>query len=98
MNTSSMLTCLYNVIKSDLNNASKIYLIKDFDQVLSLNLLDEETIDDNLKQYILDKINERNIAKQNKNYTLADSIREELLSKGILLKDTKDGVKFEIRK
>lgn len=98
MNTSSMLTCLYNVIKSDLNNASKIYLIKDFDQVLSLNLLDEETIDDNLKQYILDKINERNIAKQNKNYTLADSIREELLSKGIFLKDTKDGVKFEIRK
>lgn len=98
MNTSSMLTCLYDVIKSNLNNASKLYLIENFDKVLSLNLLNEDKIDDDLKKYILDQIEKRDEAKKNKNYVLADQIRDELLSKNIIIKDTKEGCKFEIKK
>ena len=98
MNTSSMLTCLYDVIKSDLNNASKLYLIEDFDKVLSLNLFDEEKIDEEFEKYILSQIEKRNEAKKNKDYTLADNIRDELLSKNVVIKDTKEGCKFEIRK
>ena len=37
---------------------------------------------------ILDKINERNKARDNKNYKLADKIRNELLDKGVLIEDT----------
>ena len=98
MNTSSMLTCLYDVIKSNLNNASKLYLIENFEKVLSLNLLNEDKIDDDLKKYILDQIEKRDEAKKNKNYVLADQIRDELLSKNIIIKDTKEGCKFEIKK
>ena len=98
MNTSLMLTCLYDVIKSDLNNNTKLYLIKDFDSVLSLSLLEEEKISEELEKYILSKIEKRNIAKKEKNYELADSIREELLSKNIVIKDTREGTVFEIRK
>ena len=39
---------------------------------------------------ILEKINERNKAREDKNYKLADKIRNELLDKGILIED-KDG-------
>ena len=39
---------------------------------------------------ILNKINERNRARENKNYEEADKIRDELLDKGVLIED-KDG-------
>ena len=98
MNTSSMLTTLYDVIKSDLNNNTKLYLIEDFDKVLSLNLLKEDKISENLEEYINQKISERNEAKQQKNYELADKIRNELLDKKIIIKDTREGTTYEIQK
>ncbi len=100
LNTSLALTTLYDVIKSEANNNTKLYLIEMFDSVLSLNLLkdDIQKIDDELTKYINEKIEERNKAKQNKNYELSDSIRNELLQKGIILKDTREGTIFEIKK
>ena len=94
LNTSGALTTL----QSDLNDSSKIYLIKEFDKVLGLNLLqiDNNKIDIELEKYINNKIAERVLAKQNKDYALADSIREELKEKGIIIKDTREGTIFEI--
>ena len=99
LNTSSMLTTLYDVLKSDLNDASKLYLVKEFDKVLSLDLLKEEdnNVDEELVKYIESKIDERKKAKQNKDFLLADQIRDELLEKGIIIKDTRDGVTYEIK-
>ena len=98
LNTANALTVLYNVVKdNNLSGKSKIYLIKDFDKVLSLDLLKEDDIESDLKKYIEEKINERKIAKENKNYELADKIREELLSKNIVLKDTREGTTYEIK-
>ncbi len=98
INTSLMITSLYDVIKEDTNNNTKLYLIKDFDQVLSLNLLKDDEISQELKKYIEEKINERNIAKQNKDYAKADQIRDELLKQNIIIKDTREGTTFEIQK
>ena len=42
-------------------------------------------------------IEKRNEAKKNKDYSLADSIRDELNNKGIILKDTKDGTIYEVK-
>ena len=39
LNTSNALTTLYDVLKADINNNTKLYLIEDFDKVLSLDLL-----------------------------------------------------------
>lgn len=97
MNTSTMLTVLYDVIKSEANDSTKLYLIKDFDSVLSLNLLKKEEIDEETKKYIEEKIKERNEAKKDKNYKLADQIRDELLEKNIIIKDTREGTTFEIK-
>ena len=57
-------------------------------------ILAEEQIDE---EYIKSKIEERNDAKKNKNYELADSIRNELLEKGIVLKDTREGTTYEVK-
>lgn len=98
LNTSLALTTLYDVLKSDISDKSKLYLIEDFDKVLSLDLLKEEKIDEKLKEHILEKIKERDKAKQEKNYVLADKIRNELLDEGIIIKDTREGTIFEIQK
>ena len=97
LNTSSALTTLYDVLKDDITDQTKLELIKKFDEVLSLNLIKEETkIDDNLINYIEKKIKERNTYKQNKDYAKADEIREELLSKNIIIKDTREGTTYTV--
>lgn len=98
LNTSSMLTLVYDVLKDEgLTDFTKLYLIDDFDKVLSLNLIEEEQeVDSELESYILEKIEERNQAKKDKNYSLADSIRDELLERGIRLVDSREGTTYEI--
>ena len=98
LNTSNALTVLYDVLKSDINNNTKISLIESFDKVLSLDLLKEDKIDEKLVSYINEMIEKRKEAKINKDFALADSIRNELMEKGIILKDTREGTTFEVNK
>ena len=51
----------------------------------------EEDLDEEIEQ----KIAERNAARKAKDFANADAIRDELLAKGIILKDTRDGVKWD---
>jgi len=97
LNTSNALTVLYDVLKSGTNNTTKLSLIKEFDKVLSLNLIKQDkTIDENLLNYINEQIELRRVAKLNKNYELADQIRQNLLEKNIIIKDTREGTTFEV--
>ena len=98
LNTSNALTVLYDVIKSNLNNNTKLKLIESFDNVLSLNLIQEDKIDDELVSYIKEMIEKRSEAKKNKNFEEADLIRKQLEEKGIILKDTREGTTFEVIK
>lgn len=98
LNTAQALTILYDAIKDDkLNNNTKLEIIKDIDSVLSLSLIQEEVI---LDQDMLDKINtmieKRKEAKLNRDFELADQIRNDLLEEGILIKDTREGTTFEV--
>ena len=97
LNTSNALAVVYEVLKSDLNDKTKLELIKSFDKVLSLDLTIKEVKKDIDEEYINKKIIERNNAKSNKDYELADQIRNELLDQGIILKDTREGTIFEIK-
>ena len=99
LNMPVALSVLYDMLKDDISNTTKIELVKSFDTVLSLDLLKEEEkkIDSELESYILSKIEERKEPKANKDFALADSIRDELLEKGIILKDTREGVTYEIK-
>lgn len=98
LNTSSMLTLVYDVLKDcELSDFTKLYLIEDFDKVLSLSLIDEqEEISEDIDILVKKKIEERNEAKNNKDYKLADEIRDELLQRGIKLIDSRDGTTYEL--
>ena len=100
VNTSMGITLLYDVLKSDVNDATKRAIIESFDEVLSLNLLVEEAVvesgvDAELENYVLAKIEERKEAKKAKDFALADAIRAELLAQGIVIEDTREGVKWK---
>ena len=99
LNTANGITLLYDLIKDNsVNGKTKRELIKNFDKVFSLDLIkDNASVDKELEKYILNKIEERKIAKQNKDYDLSDSIRNELLSKGIELIDTREGTTYKIK-
>lgn len=100
LNTSSMLTVLYDVLKDDeLSDFTKLYLIEDFDSVLSLGLIEDnpnERINEEVEAMIMKKIEERNIAKKNKDFATADKIRDELFDQGIKLIDSREGTTYEI--
>ena len=99
LNTSSMLTVLFDLLKSELNGNTKLYLVKDFDKVLSLSLISDnknEKVEN--EEFILNKIEERKNAKKNKDFELADTIRKELLDMGIELTDTREGTTYKVIK
>ncbi len=108
LNTSLAVTALYDVFKLDTSDDTKIALIRDFERVLDLGLIeaaekiknqeksDVPDVDPELLAYINEKIEARRAAKKEKNFALADAIREELLAKGITLVDTREGTKFTI--
>lgn len=100
LNTANGITLIYDLLKDDsVNGHTKIEIINDFDKVFSLDLT-KKTLNTSIDmdKYIKDKIEERRIAKMNKNYELSDSIRDELLDKGIILTDTRDGTTYRISK
>ena len=99
-NTSMALTVLYDVLKADTNAATKKALIESFDKVLSLDLFREREEkaaeeDSELVSWIEEQIALRKAAKKEKNFAEADRIRAELLEKGIVLRDTREGTTWE---
>ncbi|MBQ2981391.1 MAG: cysteine--tRNA ligase [Lachnospiraceae bacterium] len=110
MNTSMGITVIYDMLKADINDKTKLALIESFDYVLSLDLLkaaaavadgtdnsgEGANVDAELEAYILAMIEERKAAKKEKNFARADEIRNELLEKGIALEDTREGVKWKL--
>ena len=109
LNTSLAITALYDLLKSKTNAATKLSLIKEYETVLSLGLIETAeaelkakkeaaaaAADDPFIKEIEAKIKERKDAKAAKNYALADAIRNELLAKGVTLIDTAEGTKYKI--
>ena len=95
LNTANAITLLYDLLKDEMvNGHTKLDLIKSFDKVLSLNLIEEKVLRED-HDAIMKLIEARNEAKKKKDFELADSIREELLQKGIVLVDTREGTIYK---
>ena len=109
LNTSLAVTALYDVFKLQTNDETKLALVKDFERVLDLGLIaaadklnenktaaEEPSVSAELLAYINERIEARKNAKANKNFAEADAIRAELLEKGIVIKDTREGTTFTV--
>lgn len=103
LNTSLAITAVYDVLKAKTSDATKLAALSDFDQVLSLNLLQaakalqekqaaEEAASADPEVDAL--VAARTQAKKEKNYAEADRIRDELKEMGIEIIDTPQGAKW----
>lgn len=103
LNTSLGITSIYDVVKANISDATKIYLLNDFDRVLGLDLVKtaKELIDSKSSSVDENKINEliskRAEAKANKDWATADAIRDELTAMGVLIKDSKEGTTWILK-
>jgi cysteinyl-tRNA synthetase len=74
--------------------AAALDLLARFDSIF--DVLRPSTADDALSDADVEaKIAERNAAKRARNFALADQVRKDLLDKGIVLEDTRDGVRWK---
>ena len=103
LNTSLAVTAVYDVLKAKVNDATKLAALADFDQVLSLNLLDSaaklrakqaEEEAANADPEIDALVAARTAAKKERNFAEADRIRDELKARGIEIIDTPQGTKW----
>lgn len=102
LNTADAISAIYNLAK-DINvnlgeNSNREVIEKAKAEFLELSKI--LGILENERQEIKDEeilalIEERNEARKSKNYKRADEIRDELAEKGIILEDTRDGVKYK---
>lgn len=101
LNTADAIASLFDLVKfanTNLNEQTPKSVVQyTYDNFLELSnvlgiLSKEEEI---LEEEILELIEKRTQARKEKNYKLADEIRDELRNRGIILEDTKEGVKWK---
>ncbi len=96
LNMPNAITLLYDLLKSDIGNDTKIKLIDAWDQVFSLDLRKEKVPLPNMtEEEIKSWIEKRALAKKEKDFARADEIRTYLEEKGIRLKDTRESTTYE---
>ena len=98
LNTSLGVTALYDVLKADLNGATKLAVLDSYDQVLGLDLLkkaaalrEQQAAPAEGAEEIEALIAKRLEAKRAKDWAAADAIRDQLKAMGVEIKDTKEG-------
>ena len=98
LNTSLAITALYDVLKSDLSGAEKLRLIADFDRVLSLGLIDAANklkastpAGGEIPAEIAELLEKRKAARKEKNFALADQLRDKISELGYTVEETRQG-------
>lgn len=97
LNTSLAITALYDVLKADTSAKTKLALIEDFDSVLKINLvanakkLASSNSGDSLPDEIKALAEQRKAARKEKNFALADELRDKIVSLGYSVEETRQG-------
>jgi cysteinyl-tRNA synthetase len=103
LNTSQALAAVHNVVR-EINGILARGALKEDDQALVIGLVEKfdavlgifgsessEILDDEIESLIA----QRQDARRNRNFARSDEIRDLLAEKGIILEDTKDGVRWK---
>ena len=106
LNTANAVSVLYDVLKADANDHTKLYLLEDFDKVLSLDLkkaalkLKAEQAEREANRYagipeeVVTLVEERAEAKKAKDFAKADALRDQVKAMGYTIKDTPQGAEI----
>lgn len=102
-NTANALSSWYELVRISNSYTSKETVNKEtlellnaafetYSSILGINVKEDNKLDDS---YIENLIAEREQARKDRNFALADKIRDDLKEQGIVLEDTKQGVRWK---
>jgi cysteinyl-tRNA synthetase len=101
-NTSGAIAVIFDLVKYanlNLNDTNSLVFVKRFSElfiqlcdILGIGYLSEEVLLDADIEALIEK---RQEARRNKDFAMSDMIRDQLLASGIVLQDTREGVKFK---
>ena len=95
MNTPKALATMWEVLKDDeLSDHDKKYLLLQFDKVFGFNLGDLQT--ENIPANVTSLAEERLIARNQKDWKKADTLRDKISVLGYSIADSNDG--YEVKK
>jgi cysteinyl-tRNA synthetase len=104
-NTADGISAVFELVKwinSNVSeNSSAAFLNKLNDElqtltdVFGLILVRDKSLDDDLAAYVEEQIAARQAARKARDFAKADAIRDELKARGIILEDTREGVKWK---
>ncbi len=102
LNTSLAITAVHDVLKSKTNAATKLALIAEFDKVLGLDLIaaaektlaEAEASKPEIPAEVLDLVEQRKAARKEKNFALADEIRDKIAALGYEVLETRQGTEI----
>lgn len=95
LNMPIAMSIVWDVIKNPKKSKKLQELLLKFDEVLGLNLKDYKKPENLLPDEINDLVNQRNEARKEKNWSESDRIRDLLIEKGYIVKDSKEGTIVE---
>ena len=100
LNIPSAMGLVWEIIRSPEKSKQYAELLLKFDEVLGLDLVNskkylEESQKLELPEEILKLVEERKKARENKDWSLSDQIRDTLKEKGYNVKDSKEGMVIE---
>ena len=90
LNMPVAMSVVWDIVKNPIKSKQLADLLLDFDRVLGINI--DKTVEkknEDVPQEILELVEQRKLAKVNKDWTLADEIRNKIQEKGYSIKDTK---------
>ena len=103
LNTSLGVTALYDVLKANTNDRTKLALLKEFDEVLSLNLMkaaekirtgaSAEKAEEALPAEVQALVEERTAARKAKDFQKADELRGKIAELGYQVEETRQGTR-----
>ncbi len=97
LNMPQALSVLWEVVRNpSLDSEGKLAFIKYSDRVLGLDLLLPRK-EEKLSEDLMKLVNEREQARQDKDFKKADEIRKQLSEKGVILEDTAQGSRWKIK-
>ena len=102
INTAMAITVVYDVLKSKTNAETKLMLIREFDKVLGLDLIEnaKELADNSdaasadIPVEVMKLVEQRQAARKDKDFALADRLRDEIAALGYEVKETRQGTEI----
>ena len=97
LNMPSAMGVVWEVVRTEKKSIKLANLLEKFDSVLGLKINEETSNKEEIPQEILELVEQRKIARNNKDWAISDKLRDEIRSKGYQIKDTNAG-EVELKK